>query len=543
MQTKPLIYKIKFLLLTASLLCAALLIVGPTAATQNRSSLSAQERRGKQIYLRGEDAPRGEIKTVLGNDDLELPASSFPCASCHGLRGEGVREGGIQPPPLNWETLTRPLTSALTRRERGPYEDATLARAITGGVDPNGARLHPAMPRYSMTGEQMADLIAYLRKLGGASDLDPGLTDETIKVGAALPLTGPLAQIGEDIKAALNASFAEINSRGGIYGRRFELLVEDSRGEPSQTLEATRRLIEASAVFALVGCFEPGDSRAVNQLIERSQVPLIGPVTLSPRLSVPPNPYIFYLLPTFGDQARSLVDFIASRSKERPARLGVVYADSDFDRDALSGVKAQAEIYSMTLVIEEGFKAGSFRAADVVRRLEAKRPDYLLFFGDAQSIAALAAEMDRVKMRAPLLSSVVMIGRGAFALPASVAAETYLAYPAALPDQSAFAEFISVMQKSGSSLRSPAFQSVAFASTKLLYEAVKLSGKQLDRATLLRSLEQIQDFRTGVLPPLTFGPNRRIGSTGSYIVRVDPDTKQYVPLTDRLTPRANRFNR
>ncbi|HEV2912337.1 MAG TPA: hypothetical protein VGX92_03375 [Pyrinomonadaceae bacterium] len=81
-------------------------------------------------------------------------------------------------------------------------------------------------------------------------------------------------------------------------------------------------------------------------------------------------------------------------------------------------------------------------------------------------------------MKAPLLSSVVMIGRGAFALPASVAAQTFLAYPSALPNQSDFAEFISVMQKSGAPLRSPAFQSVAFASTKVFYEAVKLSGRQ-----------------------------------------------------------------
>jgi ABC-type branched-subunit amino acid transport system substrate-binding protein len=540
MRTRTLIYRVKCFLAAVTVLAATLLLVGPTSATQEGSGLTPQEKRGKQIYLTGSDGGRGEIMTVLGSDELEVPGSSFPCSSCHGTRGEGTKEGGIQPPPLNWETLTRPLTSALTRRERRPYDDATLARAISKGVDSNGAPLHPAMPRYSMTAEQLADLVAYLKKLGQASDADPGISDEVIKVGAALPLTGPLAQVGEDIKATLSASFAEINSRGGIYGRRFELIVEDSRGEPAQTLSATRRLIEVGGVFALVGCFEPADSRAVNELIERSRIPLIGPVTLSPRLSIPPNPYVFYLLPTFGDQARALVEFLNSRAKDKPVRLGIVYAASDFDRDALSGAKTQAQIYSMAIVAEEGFNAGSFAAADVVRRLADKKTDHILFFGDAASLGALAAEMDRVKMSAPLLSSVVMIGRGAFTLPASVAARTYLAYPAALPNQSDFAEFISLMQKSGGSLRSPAFQSVAFASTKVFYEAVKLSGRQLDRATLLRSLEQIHEFRTGVMPPLTFGPNRRIGSTGSYIVGIDLDKKQYVPITDRLIPRSNR---
>ena len=534
---KSSVYQVKSALALATFVAALLSLMGGTAATQSKGQLSAQEQRGKQIYLKGTDGTRDEIIAVLGSDDLEVPASSFACANCHGLRGEGTKEGGIQPPPIDWETLTRSHTSAITRRERGPYTDVTLAKSIVDGINPNGLPLHPAMPRYRMTKEQLSDLVAYLKKLGTESDADPGITDETIRVGAALPLSGPLAQVGEDIKAALAASFAAINSQGGVYGRRFELVVEDSRGEPAQTVEATRSLIEQGGVFALVGSFEPGDSRAVNELIMRSEVPLVGPVTLSPRLSIPPNPYVFYLLPTFDDQARTLVDFVNAESKGRPSRLGVVYADSDFDRDALAGVKSQAKIYSMEVVAEEGYKAGRFSATDAVKALMIKKADHVFFFGDADSIKAFAEEMERVKMNATLLSSVVMIGRGAFALPPSVAARTKLAYPSMLPNQSDFEEFISVMQKGGVSLRSPAFQSVAFAATKILYEAVKLSGKQLDRAALISSLEQIQDLKTGVVPPVTFGPNRRVGSTGSYIVGINLDAKQYIPLTQRLIPK------
>jgi hypothetical protein len=145
--------------------------------------------------------------------------------------------------------------------------------------------------------------------------------------------------------------------------------------------------------------------------------------------------------------------------------------------------------------------------------------------------------MERVKLNASLLSSVVMIGRGAFTLPPSVAAQTFLSYPSALPNQDDFAEFIGMMQKAGAKLRSPAFQSVAFAATKVFFEATKLSSRQLDRATLISSLEQIQDLRTGVVPPLTFGPNRRVGSVGSYIVGIDLANKQYTPLSERLTPK------
>jgi ABC-type branched-subunit amino acid transport system substrate-binding protein len=536
---KARVFRIKLTLAAIVCFAAMALLYGASAAsTQTKEALSPQEKRGKQIYLKGESGDSGEIVAALGSDELEVPATTFACVNCHGLRGEGTQEGGLQPPPITWERLTAGAqTSPLTRRERAPYTDATLASAISAGLDPAGARLHPGMPRYRMTRAQMTDLVAYLKVLGKGRDADPGVSDDVIKIGAALPVTGPLSNVGEDVKASLAASFAEINSQGGIYKRRFELVVEDSGGDAARTLEATRRLIEQDGVFALVGSFEPGDSSAINEFIKKSEVPLVGPVTLSPRLSVPPNPYVFYLLPTFNDQARALVDFLHDTARGKSTRLAVVYADNEFDRDALAGLQAQARMYSMPVVGEHSYAAGHFDAGRIVEALARQKPDYLFFFGGAEDINACAREMERVKLNASLLSSVVMLGRGAFSLPASLAAQTFLSYPSALPNQGDFAEFIAVMQKAKVPLRSPAFQSVAYAATKILFEAAKLSSRQLDRATLISSLEQIQDLRTGVIPPVSFGPNRRVGSIGSYVVGIDLSKKQYTPLSDHLVPR------
>jgi mono/diheme cytochrome c family protein len=185
-------YRLKCNLLAAVVLILTALVCVNESATQKRSGLTPQEKRGKLIYVKG-DSAAGEITAILGNSALEVPASSFSCANCHGLRGEGTREGGIEPPPINWERLTQPHTSALTRRERGAYNEATLARAVSDALDPAGARLHPAMPNYRMTREQMADLIAYLKQLGNESDTEPGVDDETIRLGAVLPLSGTRA--------------------------------------------------------------------------------------------------------------------------------------------------------------------------------------------------------------------------------------------------------------------------------------------------------------------------------------------------------------
>jgi ABC-type branched-subunit amino acid transport system substrate-binding protein len=527
-----------------------------TASAQAQvEKLTQAEQRGKQIYLRGESAAGPEITALLGGGDTEVPASTFACANCHGLTGEGTEEGGLAAPTLVWAALTGAHTSALTTKERGPYTDATLVRAIRDGLDPAGVRLHPGMPHYRMTNEQAADLVAYLKKLG--HELDPGLSETTIKIGAALPLTGPLAPLGQDIKDTLNASFAEANEQGGIYGRRFELVVEDSRGDVSGTSEATRRLIERDGVFALTGSFEPKGSNEANELLKQREVPLVGPVTLSPHLAIPPNRFIFYLLPTFSNQARSLVDFISNKrtrgqvadtvqptsrpsaplkTPDQKLSAAVIYMKGEMEADALEGLRAQARLRSVELTFEQSYEAGRFAPAPVVEMMARKKPDYVFFFGAASDIAACAREMERLHLNAPLVSSVMMLGREAFDLSPETAARTLLSYPSALPDKSDFAEFLNVMQRRQVQLRSPAFQTVAYAASKTLIEAVKLSTRHLSRATLIGALEGLRDYRTGVIPPVSFGPNRRVGVEGSYVVGIDLNNKRYVALSEQLVP-------
>ncbi|HEX6184202.1 MAG TPA: ABC transporter substrate-binding protein [Pyrinomonadaceae bacterium] len=502
------------------------------------AGLTPEEERGRLIYRKGEDGTKDEITAVIS--EVDMPATAVPCANCHGLLGEGLKEGGLEPSPVDWATMTAPRTSPLTGRRRRAYDNATAALSITSAVDPDGVALHQGMPRYDMTAEQLAALVAYLKKIGGESDSDPGLTRETIRVGAALPLTGAHAQIGESIRETLAAYFTQVNAQGGAYGRRFELVVEDSRGEPAAALEATRRLVESRRVFALVGSFEAGGAAAANEFLRKAEVPSVGPVTLSPRLASPPNPLVFYLLPSFGDQARTLVDYVAAeRDAASKRRVAVVYARGEYERDAVAGLKAQARLHQFEIVAEHSFAHGRFSATEAAREVSAARPRYVFVFAGAAEFAALAREPEIAALDARLLSSVVMLGRGAFELPTDVAARTLLAYPAALPGSDDFTEFLDTVKKGQVSLSSPAFQSVAYAAARTFVEAATAGGRRLNRAALVASLEQLRDFRTGVLPPLSFGPNRRVGATGSYVVGVDVQAKEYKPLSGRLVPRES----
>ncbi len=255
---------------------AALLLVAWTA----RAELTPAELRGRQIYRTGE-SPTGEpIVALVGPDDLEMPASSFPCASCHGSDGRGKEEGGIRPSNLQWHALTKPYAVAgPSGRRHPPYTPALLKRAITMGTDPARQRLNPVMPRYRLSLRDADDLIAYIARLG--TDDDPGLTDDSITLGLLLPQSAE----GKAIRDALGAYFDTVNAAGGIFGRRVRLTEE---GEP----------------FAIVAAHISGREREVGATIAEKHIPTVA--AFSTRADET-NRYLFHLLPTIEEQSRALI--------------------------------------------------------------------------------------------------------------------------------------------------------------------------------------------------------------------------------------------
>ncbi len=64
----------------------------------------------------------------------------------------------------------------------------------------------------------------------------------------------------------------------------------------------------------------------------------------------------------------------------------------------------------------------------------------------------------------------------------------------------------------------------------VLVEGLKRAGRALSREKLVASLEALHAFETGLAPPVTFGPDRRVGSFGGYVVGVDPAARAFRPF-------------
>jgi mono/diheme cytochrome c family protein len=216
---------------------AASCVIVTTASSNDERALSPAERRGKMIYLRGESPSGKEIKARVG--ELDLPASTVTCAGCHGQRGEGKTEGGVTAGNLTWSNLVKTYGHTHpSGRKHGPFDEKLFTRSLVQGLDPAGNKMAVAMPLFDMAPEDVADLIAYLKRI--EADHDPGLTETSVKVATILPEQGALAEIGAAMKDVLTAYFANVNDKGGIYNRRIELTRRRRRRTPKSLSRVAR---------------------------------------------------------------------------------------------------------------------------------------------------------------------------------------------------------------------------------------------------------------------------------------------------------------
>ncbi len=489
------------------------------------AQLSESERRGKAIYLRGESTSGRKITAMLG--DLDVPASTMTCGGCHGLRGEGKTEGGVTAGNLTWSNMLKPYGHTHPNgRKHSAFNEQLFIRSLVRGTDPSGNELAKAMPRFEMSPEDIADLVAYLKRI--ETDRDPGLTESSVKVGTILPKDGALAEIGAVMKDVLTAYFANVNDKGGIYNRRIELQTIDAGIDAATTAANVRTRVQNGDVFALVSGVSAGADKELALVAREAEMPFIGAATLLTQANAQENRNLFYLLPGAGQQARALVNFAAEKPELKKSPLAIVHAENELALAAAAAVEDQARKLGWTSVIKKVVsKEGAATIAAALKAQDVQTVFFLGAGGETEFINAAAT----ANWTPHVFLLGALTGRDLVkTLPPSFNDRVFLAFPTVPSDvgPEGLAELRALEEKYKLGPGHTASKLNAFAAAKIFTEALKRAGRDLSREKLVTALEGLYEYDTGVTPNITFGPNRRVGSMGSYVVSVDLAKREFV---------------
>jgi ABC-type branched-subunit amino acid transport system substrate-binding protein len=497
-------------------------------STALAADLTPAEARGKYIYEEGKSRSRRLIMADLGGGAEPTPASVLPCINCHGADGRGAEDYvGVAPLNVNWYALASSGEHEHALRNHAPFDEMSLARAIILGEDPTGNDMDKSMPRYDLTQEDAMDLIAYLKVMDSQSD--PAITSDTIHVGTVLPTEGQHAALGEAIRATIKSVIDEVNAAGGIHNRQIKLAVSGWGESNSPQIWAARDLVNKNPVAAIVSPYVPNYDAELEALGNEKRLPIVGPYTvLQPNGDAADeddgdNRYTFYLLAGLELQAEALVQAATAKITPADTNLAIVYPRVQFF-DRLSGAAARAaKSLGFASIGEEIFELNQFSSQSTVLQLREQHTGAVLFLGSGAELAQFARSADAAGYAPLLLAPGLLAEQGIFEVPKSFERKVFLAY-ASLPmdyTPEGAAEFEGLHEKYGLDYNFSIAQVNAYTAAKVLVTALERAGRELTREELLLALERLDSFHPGLVPALSYGEDRRIGSVGVHIVPVD----------------------
>lgn len=202
-------------------------------------------------------------------------------------------------------------------------------------------------------------------KQGGA----PGMTRDTIKVGDLHSLSGTMAISEVTVKNAELLAIEEINAKGGVLGKKLEVIVEDGASDWPTFAEKAQKLLSVDGVATVFGGWTSASRKAMLPVFERNKALLWYPVQYE---GLESSPYIFYTGATTNQQIIPGLDYLKEQNKRN---IFLVGSDYVFPRTANKEIKAYAGANDMEILGEEYSPLGHTEYGTLVNKLKAAKPD------------------------------------------------------------------------------------------------------------------------------------------------------------------------
>lgn len=469
---------------------------------------------GKEIYTKGTSSSGGEIFALMSG--IKVPAAVLPCVNCHGADGVGRPEGGVTPSNLHWDILSKDNGGQHNnRRIHPPYTDKYLKRAITMGLDPAGNELLNTMPRYQMSQEDIKHLMSYLKVLGKEKGI--GIENNKIKTGFILPSQDTEPSKRKAIQELLEAYFTEINQKGGIYNRIFDLHFSSSISD----YQTDQELSSCFAIAAYIGMEEKG--ALFSGWASKFEIPVVGANSWWPVEESLENKYVFYLYPGIEQQSLALIKFIASKKKPENLNIVLIYDQNDDHKGLANYIEEECRKINPGSFSRISLSDSMDDLQKNIKHFKRTAVNTILYFGTPGTENDFFEIADQEEWYPDFLCLGEFSDIRPSQIPNTFDQRVYLAYPTWLSEftEEGWKNYQSLKKKYNLSEEFQNLQLITLGSAIIYVEMVRNCGRKLSRDKLIDELEKIYDYKTGLIPPVTYGLNYRVGSQKVYITSFD----------------------
>jgi branched-chain amino acid transport system substrate-binding protein len=209
------------------------------------------------------------------------------------------------------------------------------------------------------------------------SGCSKGKNEDIYKVGSILSLSGSAANYGLMEKKGYDLAVEEINAKGGINGKKLNVIYEDSELKPAIGVSSLKKLVEFDKVPVIVGCTGSSVCLAVAPVADENKVVVISAGASTPKLTKMGGAYFFRVMPSDSFAGIFLANWVVEEGYQHPA---ILYINNEWGDGLREATERAFKKHQIQIVGIEACKEGEMDFRTPLTSLKSKNPDVVFFF-------------------------------------------------------------------------------------------------------------------------------------------------------------------
>jgi branched-chain amino acid transport system substrate-binding protein len=358
-----------------------------------------------------------------------------------------------------------------------------------------------------------------------------------IKVGAIFSVTGPASSLGLPEKQTVEMMVEQINAKGGILGRKLEVILYDDKGEEAETVTLAKRLIDSDKVKAVIGPTQSGNSMAIIETFTTAQIPLIScaasyKIVLDEQGNA--RKWIFKTPQSDSMAVEKIYDYF---NKNNITKVAIMTVTNGFGESGREQLEKLAPNYKIELVAKEKFGQDDVDMKAQLTKIKGTEAQAIVVWAVQKAPAIIAKNLKELGMTQLLVQSHGVATKKFIELCEDAADGQVL--PAGrlivvdqLPDSDPQKALLKQYKTDFETKYGPVstFGGHAYDALIMLIKAIEIAGTD-DPAKVRDALEKIKDF-PGTGGIFTMSPSDHNGLTKDAFIMVKIENKNWKMISE-----------
>jgi branched-chain amino acid transport system substrate-binding protein len=229
----------------------------------------------------------------------------------------------------------------------------------------------------------------------------PIFAADTIRIGAILSVTGPASFLGAPEAKTLEMLAEDINAKGGINGRKLELVIKDSGGSPEKAISFAKQLIEEEKVFAIIGPSTSGETMAIKNIAEEGKTILLSCAAAEDIV----NPVARYVFKVAPKDSYAAARIFRQMKKMGISRIGVLSSNTGFGSAGKKQLEKLAPEHGIRILISEVYDKAATDLTAEATKLKAKGVQAVVNWSIEPAQAIVIKNARQIGLNVPIFQS------------------------------------------------------------------------------------------------------------------------------------------